>query len=266
MKWSEKATAPYQVADQYCICGSGDTMFEFLYFGSIFITRFGVGKDLMITNSNGSMKAGWNAYDGKLIASTPYYLSLSPSFFLKEGFCKGKAVSMDGGRYLCRLPIASHDGDPSLSCDYGILQHWLNGQTFESIQFFARQSHDNDSVVAISNQRIQRGNVVKNNFSVSLIHEFNRRMEFAEFAFLPILEPIREYSPFALVEKPVVAVMPGELIHGQLIEASEYDLIVKLNTGKKELALGAWGKWLDDDIVLLDQEQMLNLYPDAIVS
>ena len=83
---------------------------------------------------------------------------------------------------------------------------------------------------------------------------------------MPILEPIREYAPAALVKKSVVTVIPGELIHGQLIEASEYDLIVKLNTGKRELALGAWGKWLDDDIVLLDQEQVLNLYPDTIAS
>ena len=80
---------------------------EFVHFGSIFATRFKSGKDLRITDSNGTMKTAWVAGSGKLIAANPQYLTLSPKFIAGEHLLEGKPVTLDGGRYICRLPYVA---------------------------------------------------------------------------------------------------------------------------------------------------------------
>lgn len=229
---------------------------EFVHFGSIFATRFKSGKDLRITDSNETMKAAWVAGSGKLIAADPQYLTLSPKFIAGERLLEGKVVSMDGGRYICRLPYVAGASGLEACPDFALLQKWGEA-TQKEIQFFA-QMHKQVVVVTFAPSLIDRGWHFA--FRVSKdapldVHSLHH------IGFLPVLEPIQEYAPENMVGEQVSVVMPGDILHGKLLSCTDYDMVLEVAPGyDAETKFGLWGQWAGEKEILLNRTAMLTLY------
>lgn len=230
---------------------------EFVHFGSIFATRFKSGKDLRITDSNGTMKAAWVAGSGKLIAADPQYLTLSPKFLAGERLLEGKVVSMDGGRYICRLPYVSEANGLEESPDFPLLQKWGEAAQKE-VQFFA-QMHK-QVVVAIFDPFL-KDQGWHFSFRVSKdapldVHSLHH------IGLLPVLEPIQEYSPESMLGEQVSVVMPGDILRGKLVSCTDYDVVLEVTSEFDAIAeFGLWGQWTGGKEILLDRAAMLTLYP-----
>ena len=230
---------------------------EFVHFGSIFATRFKSGKDLRITDSNGTMKAAWVAGSGKLIAADPRYLTLSPKFLAGERRLEGKIVSMDGGRYICRLPYVSEANGLEESPDFPLLQKWGEAAQKE-VQFFA-QMHK-QVVVAIFDPFL-KDQGWHFAFRVSKdapldVHSLHH------IGLLPVLEPIQEYSPESMLGEQVSVVMPGDILRGKLVSCTDYDVVLEVTSEFDAIAeFGLWGQWTGGKEILLDRAAMLTLYP-----
>lgn len=229
-------------------------MSKFIYFGAIFATRFRAGKDLRITDSNEAQKAAWLAAGGKLIAADPQYLTLSPNFIVGENLIGGKSVSMDGGRYICRLPIVDENTLFYRSPDYCLFHQWAT-TIDKPVLFFAQQN--NQIVVS------QITPYSDLNFSIELSYDFPTDAHFLKtVGFLPVLEPIMDYSPTAMLNQKVVIVMPNDILRGTLASCTDYDIVLKPDLEfDSDPVLDPWGKWLEDGFILLDRTAMLNLFP-----
>ena len=234
-------------------------MSMYVHFGSIFVTRFGTGKDLRITDCGELQKASWIADEKKLIAADPYYLSLSPKFLAGEGLAHGKEVSMDGGRYLCRLPVIEQQKDLSLSKDYALLHRWADSRSDHHVRFFACNPEAEYSIFA---EEIYFEQSSTCDFIAHPIPPEDWNHSFSTIGFLPVLEPILSYTPSALVGQRVVLVMPGEILRGELAEYTDYDLLLKVPSGfDSSEKFGNWGQWAGQNLILLDRSAVLNLYP-----
>lgn len=230
---------------------------EFVHFGSIIATRFRSGKDLRITDSNESMKAAWVAGDGKLIAADPQYLTLSPKFIIGEGLLEGKPVTMDGGRYICRLPFIDKSSGLHESPDFVLLQKW-GDITQKEVQFFA-QMNGNIVVALFDPYLVDRGwHFAFHATQDSPLDVHSLR----QIGFLPVLEPVHDYVPDVMIGQQVSVVMPGDILHGKLLSSSDYDMVLEVAPNfQQETKFGLWGEWAGEGKIILDRAAMLTLYP-----
>ena len=240
-------------------------MANYVYFGSIFATRFQAGKDLRITDSNDTqMKAPWLIGKNKFIAAKPYFLSLTPKFLKGEKLNEGKIVSMDGSRFVCRLPILfGADGRMDTSPDYDLLQAWLGTiRQTRSFQIFARRSPSDPYVEVVNVSCFLGGRPSRAGFLVQPTEGVPDKL-FVSAGFLPVLEPVPEYSPDALVGQQVTLIMPDDTLRGELLESSEYDLLLRPEQAYQEdhLPLGRWGRWQEDGTILVDRSAVVQLFP-----
>lgn len=243
-------------------------MANFVYFGSIFATRFKAGKDLRITDSTETqMKAPWLIGNSKFIAAQPYNLSLTPKFLAGERLGSGKVVSMDGSRFLCRLPVIyGNDGHMESSPDYELLQAWkATVKPGKNFQIFARHSPSDPYIEAVNvmtSWDISGSGSYEVRFLVQPTQGLPDNM-FAWTGFLPILEPLPEYSPDALVGQQVTVIMPDDTLRGKLLESMDYDLLLRPSQAYQEdhLPLGRWGQWQENGDILLDRSAVVQIFP-----
>lgn len=230
---------------------------EFVHFGSIIATRFRSGKDLRITDSNESMKASWVAGDGKLIAADPQYLTLSPKFIAGERLIEGKLVTMDGGRYICRLPFVDKANRLHDSPDFVLLQKW-GTITRKEVQFFAQINGD-IVVVLFVPYLVDRGW----HFALRVIQDAPLDVHsLRQIGFLPVLKPVHDYVPDAMIGQQVSVVMPGDILHGKLLSSTDYDMVLEVAPDfDQETKFGLWGQWAGERKIMLDRTAMLTLYP-----
>lgn len=246
-------------------------MANYVYFGSIFATRFKAGKDLRITDSSDSqMKAPWLIGANKFIAAKPYYLSLTPKFLKGEKLDSGKIVSMDGSRFTCRLPVLyGNDGRLDSSPDYELLQAWLRTvKPGKSFQIFARRSPSDPYIEVVNVMTTWDTETVPGSCrcQVQFLVQPSKGVPdwmFAGGGFLPVLEPVPEYSPDALVGQQVTVIMPDDTLRGELLESMEYDLLIRPDQAYQEdhLPLGRWGQWQDNGDILIDRAAVVQISP-----
>lgn len=240
-------------------------MANFVYFGSIFATRFQAGKDLRITDSNETqMKAPWLAVGDKFISARPYFLSLTPKFLEGEKLNIGKPVSMDGARYICRLPIIHGvDGCMESSPDYEMIRAWGNALKSKNFfHFYARHSPNDPTIDVVSVVGSNDPGPCQAAFMMqpSQVPEWMR----SRAGFVPVLEPIPDYSPATLVGQQVTVIVTGDTLRGELLDYSEYDLLLRPEQAYQEdhPSLGQWGRWQANGVVIIDRSAVMQLIPN----
>ena len=82
--------------------------------------------------------------------------------------------------------------------------------------------------------------------------------------FVPVLEPIPDYSPATLVGQHVTVIVTGDTLRGELLDYSEYDLLLRPEQAYQEdhPSLGQWGRWQANGVVIIDRSAVMQLIPN----
>jgi len=190
------------------------------------------------------------------MALEPVCRNISWKSLNDQGYIKGKRVEIDGVAYTCRIPFVVDDdpsGNPLGINEWKELQdiagtanediHWKNN--FFWAQKPGIKGMSGRDLIGFASVNYRKGGTKARNLT---------------FSFRPVLEPVNCYSgnPRDLLNTSVTIMVPDKAIRGTLIEATDYDLSLKLDDSVHGVGSGM-SQW-----ALLDIDNIVDIIRDKV--
>lgn len=230
------------------------------------------GQAIQLRDGQPDTAIPWLCRGKTLIATKPLCHNITWNELNASNFITGAVVTISGLAFSCRIPRIYRDkSEPE---GMRTAQIWdVRPEEDETELLIARVAAGCEAPPTVRDifwtRVINRQGMAARDSS--WIDEHQRVKFCGQFkpksgmAWVPVLEPLNTADPSECVSQTMVFLMPGLVLHGKLIDATNYDLLVRptqnianeLNI-KHRQARGDWWEWVDEHTISLDKAKLIH--------